>query len=132
MTVFIGSNTIKIDDKGRFNLPVAHRNKLGDAAIVTVGLNNQLEIWPAPSFDLLITELDAKSREDETLVDTVGWLSMYSKEVGIDSQGRIALPLELRTIVGIESQINLLGRARRLEVWAANASIPITKPTKPW
>jgi MraZ protein len=132
--IFTGETTLKIDEKGRFNLPVDYRRKLGEQAVVTVGLDNQLEIWPVDAFNTLVGTLDEQSKTDESLFATVRWISRHAKEVGIDAQGRIALPLELRNAVGISgaSQIVLLGLSRRIEVFAAAAQVPLEKPTKRW
>ncbi len=132
MTVFHGKTTLKIDEKGRFNLPIDHRKKLGDSAIVTIGPLDQLEIWPMEGFSELLTRLDELSQTDESYGDTLRWVSSHSKEVGIDAQGRIALPLELRTLVGISTQIILLGSVRRIEVWPADADVRMTKPSRKW
>jgi MraZ protein len=134
MTGFYGNTTVKIDDKGRFNLPADHRKLLDDQAIVTVGPEDQLEIWPVKAFHDMLAEFDEKARENEAFRDVMRWVSKHAKIVGVDSQGRIALPIELRNLVGIDgaSMISVLGSFRRIEIHPADKEQRLTKPAMKW
>ncbi len=134
MSGFFGNTTVKVDDKGRFNLPSDHRKLLGDQAIVTLGPEEQLEIWPVPAFNDMLAEFDTKARENPEYRTLMRYVSKHAKVVGVDSQGRIALPVELRNLVGIQgaSLISVLGAFRRIEVHSAETEQPLTKPNLTW
>lgn len=127
--MFIGTNIVRPDAKGRIAVPARHRERLRDCCAsrvaVTVHPKGKPCLWMYPW------------NEWETVAATVAGLPPLvdqnarlqhlllsnAFELELDSQGRVLLPPYLRVHAGIESgrDVAIIGQGRRFEIWEAEA-----------
>jgi MraZ protein len=116
-TVFLGTHTPRLDDKGRLFLPAKFRERMADGLVVTRGQERCLYVFPMDEF-LKVTErmqsapTTSKGVRDFTRV----FLSGASDEVP-DKQGRITIPANLRDYAGLTLDCTVIGAGARVEVW---------------
>ncbi len=115
--MFVGMFDRSIDQKGRLALPPKFRSRLSDGGFVTT-LQTCLGLWTQEGFNQMAERLDALATEGK--VDQLAQRNFYgfAEEVGVDSQGRISLPLRLRDSAGLGREAVLLGRNKRVEIFA--------------
>jgi MraZ protein len=126
--LFLNHSQLRLDDRGRFAMATDHFDQLrGDAAeanvIVSLGVRNQLEIWPVEGFSAKLARLKAKADEDQSFLPSLVKLSSMSKQGVVDKQRRVSLPLELRTKAGIDpsTEVMVYGAFDHVEVWTPEA-----------
>ncbi len=86
--------------------------------VVTVDLLDPcLQIYPLPEWEAIerkLTELPSHNRQARHIKRR---LIGHAVECGLDSHGRILLPLELREYAGIKKDITLIGQGNKIELW---------------
>lgn len=106
-----------LDDKGRVVLPPRFRKDLGEAVIVTRGMDDCVWVYPRRGWE----QVEEKLR---TLpIGRRGFLRFLlagAHEVELDRQGRITLPEVLREHAGIANgkEVVVVGLIQRLEIWS--------------
>lgn len=119
--MFIGEYFHNIDEKGRLAIPVKFRNRLGEGAVVTKGLDNCLSLYTAEAWEKQLNKLaelpqtQAKSRAYSRFVLS----GAFSVET--DKQGRIVLPAALREYADIKAGVVVTGLGDRVEIWDPKA-----------
>ena len=114
----LGTKERTLDDRGRLSIPTSFRWAFVDGVALVP--------WPGPSLALIPTEeflkIERKMRRkqrdllgDELARDALTALSTHTFP---DSQGRIFVPANLRDEIGITSDLLVVGRVRRIELWA--------------
>lgn len=120
-TVFLGTYTPKLDEKGRFFLPAKFREELSDGLVITVGQDRCLVIYPIATF----TQVVQQSAEAPSTVAKVRnfqrMIAANASDETPDKQGRLTVPPHLRRYAGLEKEIVVVGSINRLEVWDADA-----------
>ncbi|WP_054949468.1 division/cell wall cluster transcriptional repressor MraZ [Numidum massiliense] len=115
--MFMGEYRHTIDDKGRIIIPAKFRDDLGETFVVTRGLDNCLFVYPATEW----TQLEQKLKTlPFTRSDARAFTRFFfsgATEVGLDKQGRIHLPLNLRTYAKLSKECVVIGVSNRVEVW---------------
>ncbi len=117
--MFLGTHTPRMDDKGRLILPAKFREQLEDGVVVTRGQEHCLYVFPVAEFQRIAGQLrqapvTSKQARDYLRV----FLSGASDEV-LDRQGRITLPVTLRTYAGLDHECAVIGAGERVEIWDA-------------
>lgn len=119
--MFIGEYIHNIDEKGRLAIPVKFRNRLGEGAVVTKGLDNCLSLFTATAWEKQLEKLanlpqtQAKSRAYSRFILSGAF------NVETDKQGRIVLPQALREYAGIKGNAVVTGLGDRVEIWDQKA-----------
>ena len=115
--MLIGEYKHNLDAKRRLAIPSKFRKELGEGAILTMGLDNCLFIFPskfwAPFAEMLAGLSMAKQ-------DTRAFARLFlsgATEVEFDSLGRILIPEHLKTYANLKKSIVVAGLFNRLEVW---------------
>ena len=120
-SLFLGTHTPRLDDKGRLILPAKFRDALAEGLVITKGQERCLYVWPVDEF-ARVTEsmrnapVTSKAARDYMRVFFAG----ASDEVP-DRQGRITIPPALRTYAGLTRDCVVIGASTRVEVWDAQA-----------
>ncbi len=119
--MFTGSHHLTVDDKGRLAIPARLRQQLteeyGPQIFITRGPQTSIEIYPAAVFREIADQIHnlADRKAAEMLSDVfVG----HALDTEIDKQGRVVLPAVLREHARIKSDARLVGKIKRLDVWA--------------
>ncbi len=116
--MFMSQYNHTIDAKGRVIIPAKFREKLGDAFVVTKGLDGCLygyakEEWSAFEEKLGTLPITNKNSRQFTRFFLAG-----AAECELDKQGRILIPSVLREFAGLDKDVVLVGVASKIEIWS--------------
>ena len=119
--MFLGTHTPRLDEKSRLFLPARFREELVDGVVITKGQDRCLFVFTKAEFAkkaevLQQAPLSAKVARDYARV----LFGSASAEVP-DKQGRITIPVALRTYAGLTHDCVVVGANTRMEIWDAAA-----------
>jgi MraZ protein len=114
---FCGEYQHTIDQKGRMIMPSKFRDGLGDQFIVTKGLDNCLFAYSLEEWDGILSKLKAIPLTDKEGRAFVRFFVAGAMECGVDKQGRMLIPQNLREYANLEKDIFVLGAINRVEIW---------------
>ncbi|SEM24669.1 MraZ protein [Paenisporosarcina quisquiliarum] len=117
----MGEYQHNVDAKGRLIIPSKFREHLDDSFVLTRGLDNCLFGYPMNEW----RKLEEKLKElPVTKKDARAFTRFFfsgATEVEIDKQGRINIPINLRSYAKMDKECIVLGVSNRLEIWAKDA-----------
>jgi MraZ protein len=127
--MFLGRHAHNLDAKGRLAIPAKFRDELASGVVLTRGIDRCLTLYPMAAWlplaeqvsALPISDPDARAFRRLVFADAV--------DLGLDAQGRILLPPELRAFADIDREAIVIGVNTYLEIWspahweAVNAAI---------
>ncbi len=117
----MGEYQHSVDAKGRLIVPAKFREALGEAFVVTRGLDNCLFGYPMNEW----RKLEEKLKDlPMTKKDTRAFARFFfsgATEVEIDKQGRINIPATLIQHAHLVKECVVLGVSNRIEIWAKDA-----------
>jgi MraZ protein len=115
--VFFGEYQYKVDEKGRLPLPPKFRREMRDGVILTKGIEKCIDVFPLSEWKRLADTLAAKVITPASLrrLNRAVFGSAFS--VSFDGQGRITLPLPLRSYAEIGDTVMVVGANARVELW---------------
>lgn len=103
-------------------LPVSLRNQM--APILKAGFfikksyyNECLELYPAHEWDKVNEELDQNSRFDEESQRFMRIFTDGLRQVEVDATGRLLIPKDVISMVGITKEVKIAPMGKRLEIW---------------
>ncbi len=127
--MFRGANYHSVDDKGRVIIPLRFRNELGNTFVITKGMDKCLFVYREKDFQDMEEKLQQQPALDKHTIRLQRWFSAEALETQVDSQGRVAIPSNLREFAGIQEDVTIVGTGIRIEIWskegwdAFNASV---------
>lgn len=107
-----------LDDKGRMTVPGKFRDGLGNAFVVTRGIDRCLFVYPRPEWEILESKLKALPFTRSDARSFVRFFFSGATECELDKQGRVLLPATLRDYAGIAKDCVVLGVSNRVEIWS--------------
>lgn len=119
MNNFIGEYEHSVDGKNRVVLPSAIREKLdlNDRLVLTIGFDGCLTLYPSyEQFQSFVEQMAEKGPTADARKlrrKLVG----QAREVGIDKQGRLVLPAELKDEAGITNSVTVVGNFDSVDFW---------------
>jgi len=116
--MFLGQFQHNLDDKGRLMIPARFRDLLGGGAYITQGFDKCLMVSTESYFKQVYERIEAMNLTDPTarLLRRLILSNAYSVEA--DKVGRILVPQNLRTVLGVESgELVVAGQGEYFEVW---------------
>jgi MraZ protein len=120
--MFMGEYQHSLDKKGRIILPAKFRSELSDKYIetfvITRGFDDCLFLFPITEWKNFENKLKTYSIADGNIRYVIRMLYANASEVAIDKQGRIFIPTGLRTKVGINKDVVIIGYLNLIEIWA--------------
>ena len=115
--MFIGEYIHSVDDKKRLSVPAKFRKDLGKKAVITLGLNKCLSLYPTKEWKAFAEKLSKLSMgKSEDRGFSRAMLS-GAFEVEIDSIGRILIPEALKSYATLKEKVVLTGVYDRVELW---------------
>ena len=119
--MFLGTHTLRLDEKGRLILPAKYREEIAGGLVITKGQERCLYVFPVAEFGRLTDELrtapvTAKKVRDYSRV----FFASASDEIP-DKQGRITIPPGLREYAALTRDSVVIGANTRLEIWDSQA-----------
>ncbi len=115
--MLIGEYEHTIDAKGRLSMPSKLRRDMGEAFIVTKGLDGCLFAFSQEEWKNFETKLKALPLSDKNARNFVRFFLAGATECEIDKQGRFLIPSNLRTAAKLEKEAVIIGVGTRLEIW---------------
>lgn len=121
--MYLGSNAITMDAKGRLAIPARVRDELvaecGGRLVITAHHQERcLLVYPEPQWQLLLPKIEALPNVSRRARLMQRLLIGYATPLEIDGNGRVLLPPTLRDYAGLEKELMLVGQGRKLELWS--------------
>lgn len=120
MAKFQGGGYNSVDDKGRIIIPLRFRSLLGERFILTRGFDGCVFIFTLEMWNQISQKFDNGPLFDSEKIALQRFLFGTAQEVQPDSQGRIAIPQELRNWADIQpnSEVAIIGCNNWVEIWS--------------
>ena len=115
--MLIGEYEHTIDAKGRLSMPSKLRRDMGEAFIVTKGLDGCLFAFSSEEWKNFETKLKALPLSDKNARNFVRFFLAGATECELDKQGRFLIPSNLRDAAGLQKEAVIIGVGTRLEIW---------------
>ena len=119
--MFLGRHNHTLDTKGRLAVPARFRERLADGAVLTRGADRSLALYPADTWRALCDKIDQLPVGDADARSLRRFLFAEASLVEFDGQGRVLIPVELRTFASIDRAVVVIGVNRSIEIWAADS-----------
>jgi MraZ protein len=118
--VFQGASALNLDAKGRMSIPARHRDALlvqGEGRVtLTRHPHGCLLLFPRPTWESHRQQIAAWP------MSARAWQRILlgnASDVDLDSAGRVLIAPELRSAIGLEREVMMLGMGSHFEVWDA-------------
>ena len=118
---FSGSFDHSLDGKGRVIIPASFREALGDDFTITINPNKTaVAIYPKAMWDQKLERLSHINPMDKIGIKYERYLMSVSfSGNSMDAQGRVLIPMKLRSKIGLTRDIVFVGLNSYIEVWDA-------------
>lgn len=115
--MFLGSQPVKVDDKGRIFLPAKFRENLAGGIVMTRGQEHCLYVFPKDDFFQKAERWRTAPMSNKEARDYLrAFLHGASQEVP-DRQGRVTIPPVLRAYADLGRECVVSGALDKLEIW---------------
>jgi len=115
--MLIGEYEHTLDAKGRVSMPAKLRRDMGEAFIVTKGLDGCLFAFSQDEWMNFETKLKSLPLSDKNARNFVRFFLAGATECELDKQGRFLIPANLRKEANLEKEAIIIGVGTRLEIW---------------
>ncbi|WP_017540430.1 MULTISPECIES: division/cell wall cluster transcriptional repressor MraZ [Nocardiopsis] len=119
--MFLGTHSLRLDEKGRLFLPAKYRDELSGGLVITKGQERCLYAFPVDEFQRITENLRTAPVTAKAVRDYSRVLFASASDEVPDKQGRITVPPALRGYAGLERECVVIGANTRLEIWDAGA-----------
>ncbi len=116
--MFIGQYNHALDEKNRLTIPSKFRDKLGFNAVMTIGFDQCIAIYPASEWETFNERLNNLNTDKAAVRQYVRVFLGNASECECDSHGRVIIPPNLKKSGGIEKEVVLIGLSNHIEIWA--------------
>ena len=120
-TALRGSETTRVDDKGRLKIPSIFRGRIQDRSgadvFVTSVKGDSVLIYPIDVWSAMEERIVLAPSQNPALKRFMDRVSYFGQPGEIDPQGRVLIPQQLRQRASILGEVRVLGRINYLEVW---------------
>lgn len=116
--MFIGEYQHALDSKNRIIIPSKLREELGEAFILTKGLDGCLYAYPMNEWKILEEKLKKLPLTNRDARAFVRFFFSGANEITVDKQGRALVPQNLLEYASIDKEIVSIGVSTRLEIWS--------------
>lgn len=121
---FRGKSDHSLDSKGRLNLPSRFREVLsqyGSNMLILTPWTDHLRIYPLSEWEIVEDRLIDQVKEQPDLRGFIRMVLSGATDCKTDKQGRLLLPVSLRTEIQMEKEVVLTGHRDWIEVWDGEA-----------
>ncbi len=116
--MFTGEYQHTIDEKGRLIMPARFREVLGDAFIITKGLDSCLFVYPQEEWKILEEKLKKLPFTNKDARAFARFFFSGATECETDKQGRVLISGNLRDYSHLNKDVVVIGVGTRIEVWS--------------
>jgi len=114
----MGEYQHNIDAKGRLIVPAKYREHLGEAFVITRGLDQCLFGYPLDEWKQIEEKLKALPLTKKDARAFTRFFFSGAVECELDKQGRVNLPTSLLGYAKLEKECVILGVSNRFEIWS--------------
>ena len=120
-TAFSGSFDHSLDGKGRVIIPASFREALGEDFTITINPNKTaVAIYPKAMWDQQLERLSQINPMDKIGLKYERYvMSVSFSGNSMDAQGRVLIPIKLRSKIGLARDIVFVGLNHYIEIWDA-------------
>lgn len=115
--MFLGEFSHSIDAKKRLAIPSKFRSELGTKAVLTIGFDTCLFLYPEKEWVKLAEKLSALPIGQTSVRDLNRLMLAGAAEVEFDKLGRILVPDYLKKYAGLNKKATVAGLYNRVEIW---------------
>lgn len=120
--MFSGVTNLSLDSKNRIAIPAKYRDTLQDEfsgrLVVTLESAKCLLIYTEDMWNIVRERIQNLPNSVHPLVKSYQRLVLgHAENIEIDKAGRILLPATLRSMVGLEHELSLVGMGDKFELW---------------
>lgn len=115
--MFIGEYSYSIDEKKRLAIPPKFRQLLGKKAIITIGLDKCLFLYPTKEWTILAKKLSQLPLSQSDARGFARFMLTGAMEAKIDNLGRILVPDYLKKYAQLKKKLIIAGVFDRIEIW---------------
>ncbi|GLU45983.1 division/cell wall cluster transcriptional repressor MraZ [Nocardiopsis ansamitocini] len=119
--MFLGTHSLRLDEKGRLFLPAKYRDELSGGLVVTKGQERCLYAFPVREFERITEALRSAPVTAKAVRDYSRVFFASASDERPDKQGRVTVPGTLRSYAGLDRDCVVIGANTRLEIWDAQA-----------
>lgn len=117
---FRGRSEHALDEKGRLNIATRFREVLRrqyDERLMITPWHNCLKAYPLPQWEEMEMTLRAEGKKNPNMVKLIRFMVGGVVECGLDKQGRVLLPPNLRSDCGLDKEVVVNGMITYFEIW---------------
>jgi len=119
--VFLGTHPLRLDEKGRLFLPAKWRAELSEGLVLTKGQERCLYVFAHDEFRRMSESMRQAPVTARALRDYARVFFSSGSDESPDKQGRVTVPVGLRTYAGLDRECVVIGAGTRAEIWDASA-----------
>ena len=129
---FSGSFDHSLDSKGRVIIPATYREALGDNFTITINpMKTAVAIYPKAMWDKQLERLSHINPMDKVGLQYERYLMSVSfSGNSMDAQGRVLVPMKLRSKIGLTRDIVFVGLNHYIEIWDAEVYAKMEEQTE--
>ena len=115
--MFIGEYSHTIDSKKRLAIPSKFRKELGSKAVITIGFDNCLAVYPMAVWKKEAEKLGSLPTSQTKARKLSRFRLAGAMDVKMDNLGRILIPDYLKKYASLKKNVIVCGIFNRLEIW---------------
>ncbi len=122
--MYLGSNAINMDAKGRLAIPAKVRESLwsdcsGHIVVTAHTEEKCLLVYPEPEWQKKLPAIENLPNINKKAARMQRLLLGYATAMDVDeANGRVLIPPTLREFAGLEKKVMLVGQSNKLELWS--------------
>ena len=116
-TMLIGEFIHNLDDKKRVAVPAKFRKEIGKKAVLTIGLDQCLFLYPTFEWEKVAEKLSSLPMGQPDNRSFARLFLAGAVDVSLDSLGRILIPDNLKKFAGLKEKVVITGVYKKLEIW---------------
>lgn len=121
MIGFLGEYEITLDPKGRFLLPAAFKKQVpeewGNQYVISRGIEPCLTLCPMKTWETIVADIADLNDFDPKVRLFQRYFLNGASNVELDSAGRILIPQTLKAYAGLEKEVVMVARLKKIEIW---------------
>jgi MraZ protein len=118
--MFLGQFDHAMDPKGRVAVPASFRPGLASGAVVSIGLEGRLVIWPTSAFEDHLRTLPVTGGTPAEQRMYLRAINAGTRQADLDAQGRLLVHPAHREFAGIRDRATFIGMGDYIELCASD------------
>jgi MraZ protein len=115
--MFVGEYQHTIDEKRRISMPAKFRPDLEGGAVVTIGFDKSLVVYPAAEWQDFSKKWGSLPLSTEAARSFSRIMLSGAAQVEFDKLGRMLIPENLKQYAGLGKEATVIGLFNRIEIW---------------